>query len=140
MLGICAAAAWLPGYLNRVQVPGDYDDVPGLEGFKGYWLEPPPYRVGDLLAYRVGDGPEAVGFGRIVALEGDTVSVADNALVVSGKPVDGGAGVGNNLRVKDVAPVVVPAGHYYVLSKGHARDSVVRGMIGPDVLLGKVRE
>ncbi|HAT09011.1 MAG TPA: hypothetical protein DCS97_00070 [Planctomycetes bacterium] len=140
VVGVCAAAAWLPSALNRVQAPQDYSDLSGIEGMEGYWLQPPPYLAGHLLAYRIGDGPDDIGFGRILAVPGDDLQVVAGHLQVGGAKLEGGAVAAILPNLPEIGPLRIPAGQFFVLSDGHGRDSIARGLIGPDVILGRVRE
>jgi hypothetical protein len=133
---IVAAASWLPGYLNRVQVPPEYEDIQGLPPMTGVWLAPAPWFAGDILAYRHGGGPDDVGFGFVAGLPGDVVRVAEGKLTVNGQSVPDWKDMKGSAVL---GPVVVPAGHVFVHSQGHRRDSMAFGMISPDMVLGKVR-
>ena len=82
--------------------------------------------IGDPIAYRLGDqeGKELC-VGWIAALPGDEVAVRDKSVMVNGKKAGGGA-------VEDApprAPVMIPAGHCYVVSSFHQLDSVAYGPI-----------
>jgi hypothetical protein len=139
-LALVVAAKWLPRQLNRVQVPGGFEDQGGFVPMTGVWLEPPPYAAGDMVAYRTGDGPEDVGFGVVAALPGDQVRMIGGELLVDDNEVRGWRDVGLYRGIADIGPLCIPVGHLYVLSTQHQRDSLVLGAIGPDQLLGKVRE
>lgn len=137
---VVVAATRLPELLNRVQVPADYDDQAGLVPMTGVWLAPPPCRAGDVVAYRYGDGPDQVGFGVVRGLPGDQVRVVGGALLVGDEEVAGLRDLGMYRGIHDIGPATVPRGHLFVVSSGHRRDSFALGMIGPDQVLGKVRE
>lgn len=137
---VVVAAMRLPELLNRVQVPADYDDHPGLTPMTGVWLAPPPYAAGDLVAYRHGDGADQVAFGVVRALAGDQVRIVGGALLVGDEEVAGLRELGRYRGIHDVGPATVPKGHLFVVSSGHRYDSFAIGMIGPDQVLGKVRE
>ncbi|MCX8039037.1 MAG: S26 family signal peptidase [Planctomycetota bacterium] len=140
VVAVVFAATWLPAWLNRVQVPVDYDDLQGLEGGKGLWLEPPPYRAGDVLAYRLGPGPDDVGFGVVVALPGDSVRLSEGRLLVNGEAVRPWSPYQPLRGLAELGPLTVPAGHWFVVSTRHQRDSLAHGPIGAERVLGKVRE
>jgi hypothetical protein len=136
---VCAAAAWVPGLVQRVQVPAGYGDHADLQPFSGRWLAPGPYGIGDLVAYRYGVREGDVGFGRVVALAGEGVRIERGVVMASG--ADAGFGAVPGLRrLPSVGPMIVPAGHVYVLSDHHGRDSSALGPIAPGMLLGRVRE
>ncbi len=139
-VGLVAAATWLPPYFNRVQVPPDYEDLGGLIPMTGVWLTAPPYFPGDGLAYRTGDGPEDIGFGIIAGMPGDNVRLVGGDLLVEDADVPSWKEFGTYRGIYDIGPMTVPAGHYFVVSRFHQRDSMVLGVIGPDQILGKVRE
>lgn len=139
-IGLVAAATWLPGYLNRVQVPPDFEDLGGLTPMTGVWLSPPPFLAGDRVAYRTGDGPEDVGFAVVAGLPGDQVRLVGGQLMVGEAEVPGWRPYGGYRDLHDIGPLLVPAGHLYVVSKQHQRDSLSLGVIAPDQILGKLRE
>lgn len=139
-VGLVAAATWLPAYLNRVQVPPEYDDLGGFEPMSGVWLTAPPYRAGDILAYRIGDGPEDVGFGIIAGVPGDAVRFLGGELTVDGQEVSGWKESGTYRDFLDVGPLIVPANHWFVISREHQRDSLAYGVFSADQILGKVKE
>jgi hypothetical protein len=139
-LVLVVAATKLPEQLNRVQVPADFEDQGGLVPMTGVWLAPPPYAAGDVVAYRFGDGPDDVGFGVVRALAGEQVRIIGGDLLVDDNDVPGWKDPGLYRGIHDVGPLTVPAGHLYVISTQHQRDSLAFGVIGPDQLLGKVRE
>jgi len=139
-IALVAAATWLPAYLNRVQVPPDFEDIGGLTPMTGVWLTAPPYMVGNALAYRIGDGPEDVSFAFVAALPGNSVRMLGDELQVDGVTVSNWHPCGLYRGILEVGPFIVPAGHLFVVSKQHMHDSLVLGVIGPDQILGRVRE
>lgn len=139
-VGLVALATWLPPYLNRVQVPPDYEGIGGLVPMNGVWLTAPPYRVGDVLAYRFGDGPEDISFAFIAALPGNSLRIVGGELLVDDHEVSNWNECSTYRNIHDVGPLTVPVDHYYVISKDHRHDSIAMGVLGPDQILGKVRE
>ena len=139
---VCMAAAWIPGWLARAQVPDGYDDVSlGGDKMSGVMLSPPPCRAGQMAAYRIGDGPDDIGFGRVIAVEGDTVEFREGRLFVSGNPIERwDPKSARRMPTGNLGPITIPANHIYVLSDRHQRDSIALGVIKPDVLLGSQRE
>lgn len=140
VVAVVWAANWLPDWLRRVQVPMDYEDLRGLEGGQGLWLDPPPFRSGRILAYRVGSAPDDIGFGIIVAGPGDRVQLRAGQLVVNGEAVRDWSPHHPSQRLPDLGPLTVPAGHWFVVSHRHQRDSLAQGPIGGERILGMVRE
>lgn len=142
IVGLCAMAAVLPRWLNRVQVPANdgLRDISGLEPGQGYWLAPPPYQVGDLLAFRFGVGADDIGFGYVAGLPGDEIRLASGGkLVVGGREYQGWKRAGAFFEIDNAGPAVIPAGHFYLVSDTHDNDSTRHGVVGPDALLGKVK-
>ncbi len=139
-VALVTAATYLPAWLRRAQVPPDFDEIGGLVPMTGVWLDPPPYLAGDVLAYRFGDGPEDITFAFIAALPGSTVRLGGGELLVDGHEAQNWKEYGGYRNIHDIGPLTVPAGHYFVVSKEHRHDSMVMGVIGPDQVLGKVRE
>ncbi len=139
-VALVAVARWLPAYLNRVQVPPDFEDIGGLTPMTGVWLTPPPYLAGDVIAYRIGDGPEDVSFGFVAALPGNEVRITGGELLVDGNEAANWKEWGGYRGIHDVGPLTIPANHLYVISRQHMHDSLSQGAIGPDVIIGKVRE
>lgn len=139
-VALVAAATYLPAWLRRAQVPPDFEEIGGLVPMTGVWLDPPPYQAGDVLAYRFGDGPEDITFAFIAALPGSTVRLGGGELLVDGNQAQNWHEYGGYRDIHDIGPLTVPAGHYYVVSKEHRHDSLSMGVIGPDQILGKVRE
>ncbi len=139
-VGLVVVATYLPAWLRRAQVPPDFEEIGGLVPMTGVWLDPPPYLAGDVLAYRFGDGPEDITFAFIAALPGNTVRLGGGELLVDGHEARNWHEYGNYRGIHDIGPLTVPAGHYFVVSKEHRHDSMVMGVIGPDQVLGKVRE
>jgi len=140
VIGLVAAVMYLPGYLNRAQVPPDFEDISGLTPMTGVWLEGPPYVVGDTVAFRTGEKASDVGFAFVAALPGNQVSLLGGVLQVDGKPASNWRPCGQYHGMPRVGPLTIPAGHLYVVSTQHQHDSLTLGPIGPDRLLGKVRE
>ena len=141
IVGLGVAATWLPGLLNRVRTPIDYDhEVGDLESGKLYWLAKPPFKIGALVAHQIGADTEKIGFGRIVAVAGDVVELKGDRLLVGGNPVVGWrtAGVYNGLPA--LGPVRIPAHHVFIISDGHRSDSIARGPIAVEAVLGRVEE
>jgi hypothetical protein len=138
---VVAAAAWLPRWLNRVQIPEDYDDMSELQPFTTCWLAPGPYIHGSLVAFRHGPGERDIGFGRVAAVAGEVVELRAGKLLVAGAAASGwtqpGAASGPG---PDLGPAVVPAGHLFVISARHRQDSTVHGMISLASVHGQVRE
>lgn len=140
IVGLITAATWLPAYLNRAQVPPGFEDISGLTPMTGVWLTPPPYLAGDVVAFRTGDGPEDLSFAFVAGLPGNSVRLVAGDLLVNDAEVPGWKTFGTYGGIHDIGPMTVPAGHLYVVSKEHQHDSLVMGVIGPDQILGKVRE
>lgn len=140
---VCFAAAWLPDYLNSVTVIAGYDDVRGLTTdaeYKTYRMVRTPAAIGDILAFKIGDLPDQIAFARVRALPGDTVEFKDSRLYVRGSLVEAyDPKKAPPLPAADLGPMVVPDGHYFVLSDGHQHDSFKHGMIGPDIQLGQLK-
>ena len=138
---VCAAAVWLPGWLTRVQVPGGYDDLPSLTPFEDYWLRPGPYAPGHLIVYRFGPAAGDLGFARVAAVAGDLLELRAGKLLVGGTACPGwNAAAALAYPPVGLGPVVVPAGHLFVLSDKHRDDSTVHGLIGAAAVLGRIRE
>jgi hypothetical protein len=138
---VCAAAAWLPGWLTRVQVPDEYDDLKELVPFETYWLRPAPYATGHIVVYRFGPADGDIGFARVAAVAGDTIELRAGKLLVSGTAYPGWNAAANQAYPPaGLGPVVVPAGHLFVLSNKHHDDSTVNGMLGAAAVLGRIRE
>ncbi|MBN8526033.1 MAG: hypothetical protein J0M02_11920 [Planctomycetes bacterium] len=137
---LVVAAVKLPEQLARAQVPAEFDDQSGLVPMTGVWLAPPPFAAGDVVAFRFGDGPDDVGFGVVRALPGEQVRLVGGELLVDDNEVNGWKDAGLYQGIHDVGPMTVPAGHLFVVSTNHRYDSLARGVIGPDQVLGKVRE
>lgn len=140
IVGLVAAATWLPAYLNRAQVPPDFDAIGGLTPMTGVWLSPPPYHVGDAVAYRFGDGPEDIHFAFVAALPGNQVRLVAGDLMVDDHEAANWHACGLYRGIQDLGPLTVPAGGLFVVTKEHQRDSMALGVIGADQILGKVRE
>lgn len=139
-VALVVAVTKLPGQFNRVQVPPGYEDQGGLVPMTSVWLAPPPYAKGDVVAYRTGSGPEDVGFGVVRALGGARVQLVGGTLLIDGDEVSGGKVPDLYRGMHDVGPLTVPAGHLYVVSAHHQRDSLALGPISLDQTLGTVRE
>jgi len=139
-VGLVAAATWLPAYLNRVQVPPDFEDIGGLTPMTGVWLTAPPYLAGDVVAYRIGDGPEDISFAIVAGLPGNEVRLSAGVLLVDGAEVRSWKESGTYRGIHDIGPLTVPANHLYVISKQHMHDSLALGVLAPEQLLGKVRQ
>lgn len=138
---VCAAAAYLPGWLTRVQVPDEYDDLAELTPFESYWLRPGPYAPGHLVAYRFGPKDGDIGFATVAAVAGDTLELRAGKLLVSGTASpEWNAAANLAFPAVDLGPVVVPVGHLFVLSRKHRDDSTVNGMLGSAAVLGRIRE
>lgn len=137
---VCIAAAVLPTWLARITIPEDYDDLRGLKSYSSVGIDPAPFPAACIVAFKVGRLPDEVALGRVAAVAGDTVEWRDKRLYVQGKLFEGlDKNSAPSLPAPDMGPVVVPDGHVFVLSDAHRWDSLARGMIGPDVLLGKLR-
>jgi hypothetical protein len=139
-VGLVLLARWLPAYLNRAQVPPDFDDIAGLTPMSGVWLTAPPFLAGDVVAFRTGDGPEDISFGFVAALPGNEVRITGSTLQVDGTEPSNWKTWAGYHELAEVGPLAIPANHLYVISTQHQRDSLSQGVIGPDVILGKVRE
>lgn len=138
---VCTAAAWLPGWLTSVQVPGDYDDLADMVPFTSYWLRPGPYAQGHIVAFRLGPAKSEVGFAKVAAIPGDVIELRAGKLLVAGVAYPGWNAAANGAYPStDLGPVVVPAGHFLVLSDKHRFDSTVHGLIGAASVLGRIRE
>lgn len=135
-IAVVAGSSWLRTWLNRVQVPADFEDMSGIEAFSGHWLAPGPWRAGDLVAYRTGERKDDIGFGVVVALGGDRLRVSEGRLLVNGQAA--GAMSGAFPGTTEAGPLTIPDGHLYVVSTHHRYDSLALGTIAPDQVLGRV--
>ncbi len=80
--------------------------------YKGPWLRPDRFVIGDLVAYRVEGG---FGVDRVVGLEGDHIAIVSGRLLVNNKPLpDGAEPLNGSGRFPDFEFDVAP-GHLAIL-------------------------
>ncbi len=90
---------------------------------------------------------EAIGFRtavaddfikRVVAVEGDSVAIKDNRLVVNGTPLDEPY-LAPGVEMPDEEEIVVRPGHVFVMgdNREHSRDSRRFGDIGVETIVGR---
>lgn len=129
-IGVIVALVVIVPRFARLRVAEGYNDIEKLEPEHSLNADSGiafgALAIGDPIAYRLGgeDGKE-VCVGWIAALPGDEVSIRDKAVMVNGKKSLGGAVEEAPPR----APVMIPAGHCYVVSSHHLFDSVAYGPI-----------
>jgi hypothetical protein len=128
-------------YLSRVQVQPDFNEiaVPDADHYPSYRLK--PFEVhgiepGSAVSYYLPDGSHGSGysFGWIWAVPGDTVAVADGAILVNGKPLKDF----HNLNHCDCPAFPVPVDHCLVLTSVHQTDFLAHGLMPLAAIKGEV--
>jgi len=124
----------------RLRVTPDYNDIEkinvdeSLNADTGVTLT--HLAIGDAIAFQVGDKTDGgISLGWVAAMPGDDVSISNKSLMVNGSKV----AHGDPLTVPDRAAVMVPLGHFFVVSDRHQFDSVVYGPLPAAALRGKLR-
>jgi len=166
IIGVCACvSAWL--YFGNPFATASHDPRARLLGFKTYkfssssmlpTIQPGEFlfvstfsygsaspRRGDLIAFFPPDGDDRTYVMRVLAEGGESIAIADGAVVVSGKRVQ----EGYLSRELVTAPYavhmetrIVPEGHVFVLgdNRDNARDSRFFGPLPRSRVIGKVVE
>lgn len=142
--GIAIAVAWavivyIPRF-KRVAVPSDYSEISGIETVTDYALDASAtlatLSLGDGISYQLADdGEHSVRLGWIAGLPGDLLlSDATGKLLVNGQAV----AHGGTLPGPPFGPLVIPAGHFVVVTDTHLSDSLNFGPLPEIALRGKI--
>lgn len=129
-IGVIIALVTIVPRFARLRVADGYTDIDGLEVERSLNADTGvafgSLAVGDPIAYRLSDQDgKNLCVGWIAAMPGDEVALRDKLVMVNGKKAVGGP-------IEDApprAPVMIPAGHCYVVSSHHQLDSVAYGPI-----------
>lgn len=97
--------------------------------------------VGDVVMLLRPDNPAQSLVKRIVAAPGDTVALREGIVVRNGADVDEPFVPGNLRSFDDLAPLVVPAGFYFVLGdhRNASADSRTFGPVPKKYILGRIQ-
>lgn len=142
--GILIAAVWVAiVYLPRfrtVAVSGEYSEITGIDMVKSYKLDATvPLKGlshGEGICYQLADeGDMAVRLGWVAGLPGDVLVTDEKGiLTVNGKPIPrGGEFLG-----PPIGPLVVPAGHFMVVTDHHETDSFKHGPLPVIAYRGRI--
>jgi len=140
--GMLVAIIWAGMYylprIRSVVVPLDYGDINGLEASKSYWLDGGArvntMKDGEGIAFNFTTDAEQARFGWVAGRPGQSIEVNGGKLLVDGRP----AAKGGDISGADLGPLVVPAGHVWLVSSGHRHDSFRYGPIPQSAILGSV--
>jgi signal peptidase I len=82
--------------------------------------------------------PDSALIKRVIALEGETIEISDNQVFIDGEPIEEPY-LGDDVRMRDFAPVEVPAGHVFVMgdNRGSSQDSRRFGPIPESEIIGR---
>ncbi|MCA1784937.1 MAG: signal peptidase I [Desulfobacteraceae bacterium] len=99
-------------------------------------------RKGDIVVFKYPEDPSKDFIKRVVAVEGDTVSIVDKKLFVNGKPVENEPyAVYSNLptHADDMKPIVVPENKLFVMgdNRDNSHDSRFWGFVDLSAVKGK---
>jgi len=136
---VWAAIVYIPRF-KRVAVSGEYTEITGIDTVKDYPLDATATLAtlnhGDGICYQLADdGDMSVRLGWIAGLPGDLlVSDSKGKLTVNGKPV----GHGEDIPGPPLGPLVVPSGHFVVVTDTHQTDSITNGPLPAIALKGKI--
>jgi len=130
--------------LSRVTVSSDYTEieVPDVDRSPSYALKVEPLSAmegGEAVAYsipqdRTGQG-NGNGFAWIAGMPGDMVAITKGVLLVNNVPEGHCPAMPTQA---DCPPFPVPLGHLFVVTTGHATDSIARGPLPQPLILGVV--
>jgi len=145
--GIIIALIWLTAvYLPRFQhvaVSEEYySEIRGIDTVKDYALDATvtltTLNHGDGICYQLADrGDLERCLGWVAGLPGDIVSTdAQGKVMVNGTAL----AHGNTFAGPPYGPLVVPAGHFMVVTDGHHHDSLKHGPLSVTALRGRVGE
>jgi hypothetical protein len=129
---------YLPRY-RRVAVSSDYsNEILGIDMVKDYPLDETAtlatLQHGDAICYRLArDGELAVRLGWIAGLPGDVIATnAEGKITINGKIST------RTMPGPPYGPLLVPAGHFMVVTDGHGFDSLARGPLPAIALRGRI--
>lgn len=133
-------------WLTPVRVSGDsmtptlqHGEVLFLDRAAKYWKAP---TRGDIIAF-TDPATGTLLLRRIVALEGESIDVADGLVYINGCPLDESDYLATSFSAADSSAVTVPQGTVFVLAddrsyNGDSRDSTI-GCIGYEQIRGVLR-
>jgi signal peptidase I len=109
----------------------------------GYYVNRPPQR-GDVVTLFVPKHEGQVWLQRIIGLPGETIAIEAGNVLIDGRPLDETAYVSaENVTAEysvSMAPMIVPAGHYFMLgdNRDNSMDSRMQDMTRREDVTGKV--
>ena len=143
--GVLVVVLWVgmyfvPGFFNVATTAADFRDIKGLDKIETYRLTAvrslDALTPGQPLCWRLGTKQEVqTCLGWVAARPGERVQVVDHIIQVNGEPL------GSDMPKANIAhagPLVVPAGHVFVVSNMHRYDSFAYGPIPAAAIRGTI--
>jgi hypothetical protein len=145
MLGILLGLVFVVKHmLSRVTVASDYTEieVPDVDRSPSYAVKAMALgemQADEVVAYNLPKDRNGLGNGNgfawIAGVPGDLISIAKGVLLVNNVPYTRCAAMPTR---PDCPAFPVPVGHLFVVTSGHATDSIARGPLPQSLVIGVV--
>jgi hypothetical protein len=138
---VITGVVFIPRMFSQVAVPGDYNEIAGIEMTTSFSLDPSVsvqrLDVGDGIAWRLpgSDGDEQVGLGWFAGGPGDVVEIDKiGALIVNGTKF-------TKIGVTAAPPcrLVIPEQSFFAVTTAHQLDSIRHGPLPLSTFRGRVK-
>lgn len=153
LVAIVVGVRLAPRYGNSTVAPHDYRDMRDIPRYAQVTFDGTvginEYRLGDKVVISLGDDvTRTTYFAWVGGRPGDLVGMQERQVTVNGELLndlvaehrsrDGGNIANFPGGLHSVSPIVVPAGHLFVVSDGHRFDSAEHGLFPETMILGRV--
>jgi signal peptidase I len=143
---VSACAALLMGCTVQLARVEGHSMAPTLENQDRLVVDRLTYRIGkpapgDIVMFHVPVAPDRLFVKRIIAREGDVVSIAGGRVTVNGEPLDDQYIPADFRSHEDWGPYRVPTGYYLVMGDHRNRSSDSRqwGPVPREAIIGRVQ-